>query len=127
MAAEVEAATDRLAECALFLGQKAMSVKVMTAFSFAYPFLEIMGDVVLFWMLLWRAVAAFPELEKRLADIDEEKREEIIQKNSGAAFYDGQIRQARHFAFSVLPLSMGKIKNIKIFDNSAVEMAEASF
>jgi hypothetical protein len=86
-----------------------------------------MGDVVLSWLLLWRAVAAFPELEKRLADVDEEKKGDIIRKNSDAAFYDGQIRQAGYFAFSVLPLSMGKIKNIKCFDDSAVEMAEASF
>jgi hypothetical protein len=127
IAAEVDVAADQLLDCAFFLGKNAMSDKVLAAFSHAYPFLEIMGDVVLSWLLLWRAVAAFPELEKRLADVDEEKKGDIIRKNSDAAFYDGQIRQAGYFAFSVLPLSMGKIKNIKCFDDSAVEMAEASF
>ncbi|MBI5591608.1 MAG: acyl-CoA dehydrogenase [Deltaproteobacteria bacterium] len=127
VAAEVETAVDRLAECALFLGQKAMSDKVLTAFAFAYPFLEIMGDIVLSWMLLWRAVVAFPKLQKCLANADEEKKGDIIRENSEAAFYDGQIRLARYFAFSVLPLSMGKMQNIKHFDESTVEMTEASF
>ncbi len=124
VAAEVEDAVDQLAECALFLGQNAMSNKVLTAFSFAYPFLEIMGDVVLSWMLLWRAAVAYPELKKRLASAE---KDDIIRENSEAAFYDGQIRLARYYAFSILPLSMGRIKNIKHFDGSAVEMAEASF
>lgn len=124
VAAEVEDAVDQLTECALFLGQNAMSNKVLTAFSFAYPFLEIMGDVVLSWMLLWRAAVAYPELQKRLASAE---KDDIIQENSEAAFYDGQIRLARYYAFSILPLSMGRIKNIKHFDGSAVEMAEASF
>jgi hypothetical protein len=124
VAAEVEDAVDQLAECALFLGQNAMSNKVLTAFSFAYPFLEIMGDVVLSWMLLWRAAVAYPELQKRLASAE---KVDIIRENSEAAFYDGQIRLARYYAFSILPLSMGRIKNIKHFDGSAVEMAEASF
>ena len=127
IAAEVEKAANQLAGCAMFLGQNAMSDKVLTAFSFAYPFLEIMGDVILAWMLLWRAEAAFPKLEKRLANVEEEKKCDFIRKNSEAAFYDAQIRLAKHFAFSVLPLSMGKIKNIKNLDDSAVEMAEASF
>ncbi|MFZ2633469.1 MAG: acyl-CoA dehydrogenase [Desulfosalsimonadaceae bacterium] len=127
IAAEVEKAADQLAGCAMFLAQNAMSDKVLTAFSFAYPFLEIMGDVVLAWMLLWRAEAAFPKLEKCLANVEEEKKCDFIRKNSEAAFYDAQIRLAKHFAFSVLPLTMGKIKNIKNLDDSAVEMAEASF
>ncbi len=127
IAVEVKAASDQLVECAFSLGQNAMSEKVLTAFSHAYPFLEVMGDVVLSWLLLWRAVVAFPKLEKRLANVDEEKKDDVIRKNSEAAFYDGQIRQAGYFAFSVLPLSMGKIKNIKNFDGSAVKMAESSF
>ena len=64
LAGKMEAALNKLGEVALHLGQTAMSPKVMAAFAHAYPFMEVAGDVVLAWQLLWRANLAAQKLEK---------------------------------------------------------------
>ena len=45
-------------ETAIFLGKKAMSPDVKMAFAQAHPFLDVTGDIVMAWMLLWRASIA---------------------------------------------------------------------
>ena len=60
-----DAALNRLAQTALQLGADAASEKVMAAFAFAHPFLDVCGDVVLSWMLLWRAVVAYGKLQEK--------------------------------------------------------------
>ena len=42
----------------MHLGTNAMSAQFKVAFAAAFPFLEAMGDVIMAWMLLWRAVLA---------------------------------------------------------------------
>ena len=56
--------SNRLGEVAMHMGATAMSPKVLNAFAFAYPFMEVTGDVVMAWMLLWRAVIAAQKLER---------------------------------------------------------------
>jgi hypothetical protein len=51
-AEQMEKRVNRLGEAAMALGMNAMSPKVMTAFSFAPPFLEVTGDIIMDWMLL---------------------------------------------------------------------------
>ncbi|MBE9504333.1 MAG: acyl-CoA dehydrogenase, partial [Proteobacteria bacterium] len=51
-AAKVEEAVNKLGEVALHMGMTAFSEKVLNAFAFAYPFMEVTGDVVMSWMLL---------------------------------------------------------------------------
>ncbi|MGB7920364.1 MAG: acyl-CoA dehydrogenase, partial [Desulfobacterales bacterium] len=60
----VEKAVNRLGETALHLGQTAMSPKVLNAFAFAHPFMDVCGDVILAWLHLWRATVAVAALEK---------------------------------------------------------------
>ncbi len=127
MAAELDAVVDKLSECAFALGQNAMSDKVLTAFSHAYTFLEVMGDVVMAWMLLWRAQTAISPIQKHLQNIDEEKRKEALRNNSELAFYQGQIQQAKYFISSVLPATAGYIVSINNLDGSAVDISETSF
>ncbi len=69
-AAKLEAAVNKLGEVAMHLGATAMSAQVMTAFAHAHPFLEVAGDVVMAWMLLWRASVAAPLLEKLAGGFD---------------------------------------------------------
>ena len=53
-------AVNRLGETAMAIGSKAMSPAFKTAFAHAVPFQEACGDVVMAWMLLWRASVAAP-------------------------------------------------------------------
>ncbi len=127
LAEAVEKAVNRLGEVALGLGQAAMSPKVLTAFAFAEPFLDITGEVVMAWMHLWRAVAAQPKLEKMVGGLDSEARAKKIAKNKNAVFYDGQIKTARYFINALLPEALGKMDGILAVDDAVIEMDAASF
>jgi alkylation response protein AidB-like acyl-CoA dehydrogenase len=127
LAGAVEKAVNRLGEVALGLGQTAMSPKVLTAFAFAKPFLDITGEVVMAWMHLWRAVAAQPKLEKLVGDLDSETRAKKTAKNKNAVFYDGQIKTARYFIRTLLPEALGKMDAIAAVDDAVIEMADAAF
>ena len=108
------AALNRLAEVAMHLGAAAMSPQVLTAFAFAHPFLEASGDVVMAWMLLWRATVAAAQLNNGA-------------KKKDAKFYEGQIKSAEYFVLSVLPITMGKMDAIMASCPAAVEISEESF
>ncbi len=120
-------AVHKYSETALKIGQTAVSPKVMAAFAHANPFMDISGEIMMAWMLLWRAVVATPELLKITGDADKEKRAHIIAKNKDAAFYDGQVQTARYFIRSILPGTLGKMDAVTEADGAAVEITDASF
>ena len=97
----------------MHLGKTAMSEKVMHAFSYAYPLMEVFGDVMLSWMLLWRAVIAKQALAKA--------------KKKDLAFYEGQVKTMEFFVYTVLPATLGKMNAIQTTNGAAVEIDEASF
>ncbi len=113
-ASALEGALNRLAEVAMTLGANAMSPKVMTAFAFAHPFMEASGDVVMAWMLLWRATISAEKLKSGAKRKDE-------------AFYQGQIKSAEYFTQSILPITMGKMDAILGSCDAAVEIDDKSF
>ena len=114
LAEKLESAVNRLGEAALHMGQTAMSPKVLNAFAFAHPFMEASGDVLLGWMLLWRAVISAQALEKKV-------------KKKDIAFYNGQLKSAEFFINTILPITHGKMKAVLATDGAAVEIEEASF
>ena len=114
LANEMEIAVNKLGEVALSIGQKAMSPEFKAAFSFAFPFLEVMGDVIIAWMLLWRASLAQQQLAAGA-------------KKKDTDFYEGQIKSAEFFIYSILPATLGKMKGIVKHNGSAVEISEAAF
>ncbi len=113
-AESLEKALNRLAEAAMNLGAMAMSPKVLNAFAFAHPFMEVSGDVVMAWMLLWRAGIAAAKLSDGA-------------KSKDKAFYKGQIKSAEFFTQCVLPVTMGKMDAIMASCGAAVEMEDKSF
>ena len=113
-AGKVEAALNKLGEVALHLGKTAMSSEVMTAFAHAYPFMEVSGDVVMSWLLLWRATIAAEKLENGA-------------KKKDAAFYEGQLKSAEFFVHCVLPVTLGKMDAILVTNSAVVDIAEDSF
>jgi alkylation response protein AidB-like acyl-CoA dehydrogenase len=112
-AAVLEKHLNKLGEVAMHMGKTAMSEKVLTAFAFSYPFMDVCGDVVMAWMLLWRANIAAAAKEKA--------------KKKDLAFYDGQIRSAQFFCNTVLPTTEGKMNAILACDSAAIDIDEASF
>jgi alkylation response protein AidB-like acyl-CoA dehydrogenase len=114
LVAKLEEIVDRLGEVALHMGTTAMSPNVLNAFAFAHPFMEVCGDVVMAWMLLWRAAIASKKLEEGA-------------KKKDAAFYQGQIKSAEFFIYSIIPITVGKIKAILTTNGAAVEIDEKSF
>ena len=110
----VEKAVNRLGETALHLGQTAMSPKVLNAFAFAHPFMDVCGDVILAWLHLWRATVAVAALEKGA-------------KKKDAAFYEGQVKSAEFFIHTILPVTHGKMKAILETNGAAVEIADEAF
>jgi alkylation response protein AidB-like acyl-CoA dehydrogenase len=114
LAAKVEKALNKLGEVALNLGQTAMSPKVMAAFAHAYPFMEVAGDVVLAWQLLWRATLAARKLDNGARKKD-------------AVFYEGQLKSAEFFIHTLLPVALGKMDATLEINSAAVDIEEDSF
>jgi len=114
IASDVAQGANRLGEVAMHLGTNAMSAQFKVAFAAAFPFLEVMGDVIMAWMLLWRAVLAKQKLDAgaRKKDVD---------------FYDGQLKSADFFIQTILPATLGKMDGIVKSNSSAVEISDAAF
>jgi hypothetical protein len=75
--------------------------------------MEVSGDVVMAWMLLWRAVIAAKALQNG--------------KPKDAAFYNGIIKSAQYFTNTVLPVTRGKMNSILTLDTAFMDIDEASF
>jgi hypothetical protein len=73
-----------------------------------------MGDVIMAWMLLWRAALAQQQLTAG-------------PKKKDVSYYEGQIKSAEFFIHSVLPTTLGKMNGILKANGSAVEISEAAF
>ena len=115
VSAKVEAAVNKLGEVALHIGQTAISPDTrMNAFAHAYSFMEVFGDVVFAWLLLWRASIAAQNLENGARKKD-------------VAFYEGQIKSVEFFAHSILPVSLGKMNVILAADSTTVDISEDAF
>ncbi len=110
---KVEEALNKLGEVAMHMGKTAMSEKVLDAFAFSYPFLEVCGDVVMAWMLLWRAKIAAEKLESA--------------KKKDLPFYEGQLKSAQFFCSTILPTTLGKMNAIMATDDAVMSIDEASF
>jgi alkylation response protein AidB-like acyl-CoA dehydrogenase len=117
---------NRYGETAVFLGKRAMGPAVKNAFIQAHPFLDITGDILVAWMLLWRATVAHPRLADLLQGADDPAAR--IAGSREAAFYDGQIRAASYFIRSQLPVTEGKARAILEGDAAAIlQAADTSF
>ncbi len=114
LACETEKAAARLAETARHLARAVQSERMTAAYAHAYTFMDVTGDTVMAWMLLWRAVVAANRLGQGAGKKDE-------------AFYTGQIAGARYFIRTVLPASLGKMDVIQEGDSTAVDIPEDAF
>jgi alkylation response protein AidB-like acyl-CoA dehydrogenase len=109
----IEELFNKLAEVALHMGQTAMSEKVLSAFANAHPFLDATGDVMMGWMLLWRATIAATKLEKA--------------KKKDIPYYEGLLKSLTYFAEVKAPITMGRMNGLMQTCSVAVDIDAASF
>lgn len=110
---KVEGLTKKLGEAAMHLGDVAMKGQIKVAFAYSHPYLEVMGDTIMAWMLLWRAVVAEPKIEKA--------------KKKDKAFYEGQVKTAEFFINSVVPATIGRIEGILTTHPAAIDIPDDGF
>ncbi len=108
LATKVEEAMNKLAEVAIHMGQTAMSAKVLNAFANAHPFQDATGDVVMAWMLLWRATIAAQKLEKA--------------KKRDKPFYEGVIKSLQFYVDTLLPITLGRFNALMNTSGAAVDI-----
>jgi len=114
LAEKLEAAANRIGETAMNIGKMAMSPDFKIAFAHSLPFLYAMGDTIMAWMLLWRAVVASQKLNNGA-------------KKKDIAFYEGQLKTADFFIQTELPLTMGKMEAIQGGCAAAIEISDDGF
>ncbi len=121
------AAADQLEQSAIAISDQAASASYKTAYAFAHPFMMAMGDVIMGWMLLWRAVVAAPKLDHLTAGIDNEKKKVKLETDKQAAFYHGQLQSARYFINAVLPITLGRLAAVRASDDAVIAISERGF
>jgi alkylation response protein AidB-like acyl-CoA dehydrogenase len=114
LADAVQKAVNRLAEVSMSIGRKAMSPEFNVAFAHSLPFLNVIGDTIMAWMLLWRASVASQKLANGA-------------KKKDTAFYRGQVETARFYIQTILPEVMGKMNAIETCCPAAVEIEDDGF
>ncbi len=114
MGKSLQDAVNQLTKVAKDLGQTVATPEVKNAFVSAFPFLDVTGDVIMAWMLLWRATIASEKLKKG-------------PKKKDLNFYKGQIKTAEFFIHTILPGTKGKMDAVAQCHPSALEIAEECF
>ena len=114
LADDVEKAVQGLEETAAAILKKSRSREMKAAYAHSLPFLNVMGDVIMAWMLLWRATTASIKLLNGA-----NKKDEI--------FYKGQVKTAQFYIKTLLPEVMGKMNAVKTGDGAAVEISNDEF
>ena len=112
LAEKFQKSVNKLGEVGMHMGASAMSPQVLTAFSYAHPFMEVTGDVVTAWMLLWRAAIASAKMGKK-------KKDDV--------YYSGLIKSAEYYIHTMLPATTGKMIAILNGNAAAVEIEEDAF
>mgnify|MGYP003564752136 CR=1 FL=1 len=114
LALEVGRAITRLEKAAEHIMDALRSPSTKVAFANSVPFLMIMGDVIMAWMLIWRAGIATERLKGK-------------SKGKDRAFYQGQIFSAEYFIKSILPEILGRMDAVVTGGDAVVNISEAAF
>lgn len=114
LAEKLDQVTDKMGEVGMQMAKTAKSADVKNAFAHACPFMDVVGDVTMAWMLLWRATLASQKLEKG-------------GKKKDKPFYEGQLKSAEFFIRSVLPVTLGRAASVADTCGAAVEIDADAF
>jgi hypothetical protein len=114
LAGRFEKAVKRMGDVGMHMFKLSSSKNVLNAFAFAYPFMDVVGDVSMAWMHLQRAAVASEALKKG-------------SKKSDYPFYQGVVRSAEFFIRTILPVTIGRMEAILDNCGAVVEIEEDSF
>ena len=114
MAEKLARVTDALFSACFQVTKKIKEKKIDSALFSAHPLLEATGDVIMAWMLIWRASVAIKNLKKIKKD---KSIEEIANESKDASFYYGKIVTAKFFVNNMLPSVFGKFTAVMLNDN----------
>ncbi len=114
LASLTEDAVKQLGDVTMLMGKAVMGPNFKVAFAHSVPLLDVVGDVVMAWMLLWRACIAGETLAKGA-------------KKKDMSFYDGQIKTADYFIRNILPVTMGKMNSITAGGSAAIDITDEAF
>ncbi len=103
-----------LSEVGMHMFKLAGGQKIYNAFAFAHPFMDVIGDVFMAWMHLWRAIVATEAMNKG-------------PKKKEREFYEGQLKSAEYFIRVILPVTKGRMEAILDNCDAAIEISEDSF
>lgn len=132
LARDLQSRVSLLREMGLYFANCFKKGKGLVPISSGIPFVHLMGDICVGWMIFWQAGIA----TKRLASIFKENRidprnaagrNEFLSRNKEAAFYDGKLHSARFFIKNVLPQVDGLAAAIRSEDFSIMAIHEESF
>ncbi|HOI73276.1 MAG TPA: acyl-CoA dehydrogenase [Syntrophales bacterium] len=131
----VQGAANVLGEMAMFFAASGKAGKFMIPVANAYPFLMMMGKVVLGWLLLWEAGVAEEKLQALCRENGVDPADlfkmfevhDLLKNNGDAAFYQGKIAAAKYFIRHVLPEVEAAAQSIRSEDLSMLEIADESF
>ncbi len=132
LAADVQAAVNLLAELGMYFAGCAKAGRFLIPVANAYPFLMMMGKVIMSWLLLWEAGVAAEKLTDlyRAQAIDPQNAGQVqafVKDHQDAAFYAGKGASARYFIKHVLPEVYAASTAIRSEDLSMIEIADESF
>jgi hypothetical protein len=123
-------AQESLVQLTRFFGLKNVTGEFDLPVLYAKPCLDLFGDVIMGFVLLWQAGLA----DRRLQEIygehgaaDEASRSGLLREDRNAAFYFGKICSARFFINHVLTQVAGKVRGIMNNDKSALEIPDEGF
>jgi len=114
IATDLEKTVNRLGEISMTMGKRAMSLEFKVAFAHSLPFLNVIGDTLMGWMLLWRATVASTKLT------DGAKKKDM-------SFYQGQVKTAEFYIQTILPEVLGKMNAIEAGCPAAIEIDDDGF
>ncbi len=132
LAQDLQRRVNLLGEMGIYFANCAKEGKAILPISNATPFVQLMGDICIGWMLFWQAGIA----AKRLSEIfahnhidpgDAAARNQFLGQNKEAAFYDGKLHSARYFIKNVLPGVDGVATALKNEDLSIMTIHDSAF
>ena len=114
LADKVDETLSRFLEVAEKMNSSMRSPEMLNVFAGASLFLEVAGDLIMAWMLLWRASIADGLLKNK-------------PKKKDIDFYDGQLKSAQFFIETMLPVTMGKLESVNSLSSAVTDMSDAAF
>jgi len=127
IAKKVEIFLEEYIDTSEYLKEIISSEKYEEGYAFAVPYLFVSGELIISWMLLWRAVVSINTLIKMKDKTVHEQKSKNGPKMQKKEFYEGQIKSAEYFIDVMLPITRGKLEGIRSGNKAIIEISESAF